>query len=152
MGTRNVTIQGVVVEVSAPYAEGHTVNGREANALNQVRSENVGNNLRTRIKEAQSAGAEQSAIQAIVTEYDKTYDLATAPVPTTRLDPVQKEARDLARARIRDGLAAQGRKISEVDKDALRAEIERIAGLPAVQKTAAANVKAQKGIEVEVTL
>ena len=40
-------IDGLSFEISQPYAAGQTINEAEAKALNQVRSENIGNNLRT---------------------------------------------------------------------------------------------------------
>ena len=102
---KTMTVQGVSVEVTQPYAEGHTVTDAEAKALNQVRAENIGNNLRKAIKdmlEADGATTEsvQKAAQAEVTKYDGEYQFTLASVgggSAARLDPLTKECRAIAR-------------------------------------------------------
>ena len=101
--TKTMKIQGVEVEVTTPYAEGHTVTEAEAKALNTIRAENIGNNRRSAIKElleAEGATPEsvQKAAQKIVAEYDKEYvfTLATAS-SASKVDPLQREALAIAR-------------------------------------------------------
>ena len=82
------TINGISFEISTPYSEGHVLTEAEAKALNQTRSENIGNNLRAKIKEMQEAGESEDAIAAIVAEKDAEYVFTLASVSASRkLDP-----------------------------------------------------------------
>jgi len=107
--TRHVTIQGDSFEITAPYAEGHTVTEAEAKALNQLRAENIRNNVASRIRKAEEKG-EALDKTALVADYDSTYEftLSTASAGGSRtLDPVEREARRIARevihAKIKEG-------------------------------------------------
>jgi hypothetical protein len=55
--TKTKTIEGKNFEISQPYEEGHVITAIEARVLNQTRSENIGNNVRAKLKEAIEAGA-----------------------------------------------------------------------------------------------
>ena len=102
--TKTIQTQGVTVEVSDPYDEGHSCSAAEAKALNQVRAENVRNNTQKAVMEVlESNGgdvaASQAAVQQIVGEYDAGYEFTLASVGGggTRLDPLTKECRSIAR-------------------------------------------------------
>lgn len=148
MTTKTKIINGHAFEISQPYVEGQTINEAEARALNQVRSENIGNNVREKVKELMEAGDIDGAI-ALVTERDAEYVITLANVGTGRkLDPVENEARKLARELIKNSLLETGRKITiapegvtKEEWDAkIEAETDRIAGLEEVLKLAKKNV------------
>ena len=112
MTTKTKTIHDVAFEISQPYAAGHTLTEAEAKALNQVRSENIGNNVRAKIKELLDAGKTDEA-KALVAEKDASYEFTLAAVSASaKLDPVEREARALAREYIKAHLAQTGRKIN----------------------------------------
>ncbi|MCB1838493.1 MAG: hypothetical protein KDH99_12825, partial [Alcanivoracaceae bacterium] len=74
--SKTISILGVEVEISTPYAEGHTISEAEAKALNQTRAENIGNNFRKRIKDSKEGveGAEpMEKILADLAAYDASY-------------------------------------------------------------------------------
>ena len=150
MGKRNISVSEISVEINAPYEEGYVLKAREAQALNQVRGENIANNCRKSIKalieEHGDGGAEH--VQALVSEYDAGYDLSTAPVSAQRLDPVEKEARNIARENVKRHLAQTGRKMSEFKegeaKEKLAAEIARLSNLPEVRAEAEKVVKSRQ--------
>ena len=104
--TKQITVQGVLVEVSQPYAAGHPITEAEAKALNQVRAENIGNNVRKALKDmVEAAGGDTAAVakeaQALVSEKDAAYEFTLASVgggSTARLDPLTKECRSIARS------------------------------------------------------
>src|SRR5690606_10051928 len=50
--TKTITIQGHEVSIPVRYAEGHSLNANEANALNQLMLENIRNNVAGKIKKA----------------------------------------------------------------------------------------------------
>jgi len=114
--------------ISQPYEEGHTLTAIEAKQLNQVRSENIGNNVRKGVQELLAAGNVAEA-EKLVADKDATYQFteASAGGSTRTMDPVEKEARKLAREAIKENLKEQGRKISDIDKDKLAEAVAIVA-------------------------
>lgn len=110
---KSKVIAGESFQLSQPYAAGHTLTEAEAKTLNQVRSENIGNNLREKIKELIDAGKLDDA-KALVAEKDSTYEFTLASVGTgsRQLDPVEKEARALAKEIVKAKLAEKGLKFN----------------------------------------
>lgn len=150
--TKTISIHKQDVEVTAPYAEGHTINANEARVLNQVRAENIANNFRSKIKAALDGeeGAEPlPTVLAALADYDKTYEFSAASSGGSRatLSPVDKEARRLARKYITRKLAEEGRKVKDIDKEKLESEIVRISESEAIQKIAKDAVKKQDSLE-----
>lgn len=145
---KTMTVQGVSVEVTQPYEAGHTITDAEARALNQVRAENIGNNLRKQIKdmvEAEGATPEsvQAAAQKIVSAYDAEYEFTLASVgggSTARLDPLTKECRSIARNFIARKLKEQG--ISQKDylekngEAAIKSKVIELADNPKIVEAA----------------
>lgn len=153
MATKSKTINGLVFEVNQPYVAGHVITEAEARALNQTRSENIGNNVRAKIKEMQEAGSDQAAIAAYVSEVDGNYEFTLANVAASRkLDPYEREARNIARELLKNHLAQTGRKLTvapegvtdEEWKDKVEAETDRIAGSEGVVAQAKKNVDARQ--------
>ena len=110
--TTSTSIYGIKFELSAPYSEGHALTEAEANVLNQVRRENIANNMRGKIKDViEQAGGELSdeqvtALQSKMTEYDGSYVIELRQPAAPRVtDPVEKEARKLAKQGLRGALA-----------------------------------------------
>lgn len=104
MATKEITIQGLTVEVNQPYEAGHALTEAEAKALNQVRAENIGNNCRKAIKEladAEGSFSEEAAAEArkLVSEKDADYEFTLASVGSGRrvTDPLELECRRIAR-------------------------------------------------------
>ena len=144
---KTITIQGVVVEVTQPYAEGHTVSEAEAKALNQVRAENIANNKRREIKElldVEGATAEsvQEAVQAIITAYDSDYVFTMASVGggATRLDPLTKECRAIARnfisGKLKESGTSQKDYLAANGENAIKDKIIELADHPEIVKLA----------------
>lgn len=151
------TINGLAFSISQPYAEGHVVTEAEARALNQTRSENIGNNLRAKIKELQDTVADpadlQAQAEALVADLDGTYVFTLAGVGgSAKLDPYEREAQKIAKELIKAHLASAGRKLTDVPagstedewKDKLAGEIERIAASENVVKAAKKAVDAKR--------
>lgn len=150
--TKEMTINGVVVAVSQPYAAGHVVTEAEAKALNQVRGENIGNNLRKQIKEKLPEDGEvteelQAEIQDMVTAYDEGYEFTLASIgggSTARLDPLTKEARAVAKAaltnRLREAGLTQKAYVEEHGKEAFDAKVVEISEMEQVIAVAKQNL------------
>lgn len=144
MNTKEITIQGVAFNVNQPYAEGQVITEAEAKALNQTRSENVRNNMAKVVKDAKAEHGDVlpegvlASIGQAVAEYDKDYIFTLASVGGGRKsrDPIEVEATKIARAAIMGKLKEMGKKVADVDKDALDAKIAEIAGSDKVLKAA----------------
>jgi hypothetical protein len=147
------TINGQQFEISEPYAEGHTISAIEARVLNQTRSENIGNNVRAKIKEMQEANSSEQEITELVSSVDTDYVFTAAGVSSSRkLDPVEREAVKIARELLKAHLATSGRKLTvapegsteEEWEDKVTSEIERIAAMDSVVAAARKAVAAKQ--------
>lgn len=130
---QKITIQGLLVDVAAPYVEGHSLNEAEASTLNQVRAENVRNNCAKLVKEAREAAArekdpvpfDEAAIRAKIAEYDNEYEFG---VRNARIivDPVTREALKLAKDAVRAKLKQKNidvKSLGEGELDKLAEEL-----------------------------
>ena len=132
---REITIQGVLFAVSTPYNEGHVCTEAEAAALNQVRCENIRNNMASKVKAAQAElmvdgpanedgtpgkkvmpeGAQLSKetleeLALTVAAYDEDYVFTLASVGggAAPKDPIEAEAVKLAKAAVAGQLKSMG--------------------------------------------
>lgn len=158
MSHKTITIQGLEFTIAAPYAVGHVITEAEAKALNQVRAENVRNNTATAVsklkdeKGVKDAGGKVTLsaevlaeITKVVTDYDAAYVFTLASVGGGKrtTDPVEAEAKKLAKAAIAAQLAAKGKTLKQVDPEALAAAIAKVADSEQIQKEARRIVKAR---------
>lgn len=144
---KTITVQGVSVDVKAPYEAGQTITEAEAKALNQVRAENVRNNTAKAVKELLEAAngdvaAVQSQAQALIAEYDAAYEFTLASVGGGRkpADPLEKEARNIARdfivGKIKDAGMTQKEYLEKNGEDAIKAKIEELSEHPKIIEAA----------------
>jgi hypothetical protein len=113
MATKKITISGRTYEVSAPYAEGHTITAAEARTLNQTRAENIGNNFRKAIKEAGEDEAKLNELASSLAAYDQQYNFATGGGSVRAIDPLDKEAIRIAKAAIKNTITEKGHKFKD---------------------------------------
>lgn len=152
---KTVTIAGASFDITVPYAAGHVLTEAEAKHLNQTRHENVRNNTAKKVKELVDAGDLTGAAK-IVADYDASYEFTIANVGAPKLDPIEREARAIAKELIKLHLAKTGRKLTVVPeghteeswKEATDNAIAKKAGDEAVRKEAEKVVKA-KGKRLE---
>lgn len=153
MTTKTKTIEGKNFEISQPYEAGHTITDIEARVLNQTRSENIGNNIRAKLKEAIAAGATDDALAQLVAELDATYVFTAAGTrAAAKLDPYEKEARSMAMKMIKSKLAETGRKFDvapdgytpEEWKEYLETKVDEVATNPVVIEGAKKTVDAKR--------
>ncbi len=147
------TIEGRNFTSSQPYEEGHVLTAIEARVLNQTRSENIGNNVRGKLKEAIEQGASDDELTALVAEVDAAYACTAAGTrAAARLDPYEREARKIARELLKAHLAESGRKLTvapdgstqEEWDEKIEAEVDRIATMDTVLEAAKKEVDAKK--------
>jgi hypothetical protein len=121
MTTKTVIISGQSFELASPYNEGHVLTAAEANAMNQLRHENIRNNVAKAVKEAYELDTEEAIIAVLekVAAYDAEYAFRISGTggSSTRLDPVEREARAIAKAGILNHLQKSGRNFKSVPVD-----------------------------------
>lgn len=147
------TIEGRNFTISQPYEEGHVLTAIEAKVLNQTRSENIGNNVRAKLKEAIEQNKSDAELEALVAEVDAAYVFTAAGTrAAAKLDPYEREARKMARELLRAHLGADGRKFSTAPEgltqeewdEKIEAEVDRIAQLDSVLEAAKKEVDAKR--------
>jgi hypothetical protein len=149
--TKEITIAGQTFVAPAPYAAEHVLTEMEAKVLNQTLIENLRNNFATRVKQGQSteeahaeiAAATQADFDAYVASYEfgvkRSGGRSSQPV-----DPVEKEARKIAREKVVAALKGKGVKVSDLDKDVVEGYITKALETYPVIKETAANVVAAR--------
>jgi hypothetical protein len=156
--SKEITIQGVVVSVTAPYLAGHVVTEAEAKALNQVRAENIGNNVRKAIQTLiEEAGGDKAAVkekaQEIVSAKDAGYEFTLASVgggSTASLDPLTKECRAVARNFVTAKLKEAGmtkKSYNEANgEEAFESKVIELSEHPEVVRVAKKNLAARENL------
>lgn len=155
MSAKEITIAGSIFSVSQPYAEGHTITEAEAKALNQVRAENIRNNMASKVKAAVEGTAKEGdptadTIAAAVAEYDAAYVFTLASVGGGRKssDPTEVEALRIARGTFADWAASKKLTVKAIKEkigdEAYDAKIAEIAERDDVVKEAKRRVKARQ--------
>lgn len=147
---KTVTIAGASFEIATPYSAGHVLTEAEAKHLNQTRNENVRNNTAKRVKELLEAGNAPGAAK-IVADYDSKYEFTIANVGAPKLDPVEREARAIAKDLLKAHLAKTGRSFAKVPDgetkeswaDKIDEHVTKLAGSENIRKEAEKTVKAK---------
>jgi hypothetical protein len=122
------------VQVPQPYVSGgHTLTEGEASALNQLIAENLSNNIRQKLVDGQvdaegniTGPHTAESAQALVDSYLADYEIGVrrAGTGTARVtDPVEREARKIARAKAVAMVKEAGGKPADFDLDPI---IDRI--------------------------
>lgn len=102
-----IRIKGYTFRLSEPFQPGTVITKAEAQALNDLRAENIQNNFR-KLVNAATAGLppehllEQDAIRQLqekLTEYDVGYQFLEKPGTRARLGDIEAEARVIAKGR-----------------------------------------------------
>lgn len=152
---KTVTIAGFQFELKQPYDEGHVLTTSEAGVLNQTYLENIRNNVANRIKTAkeaaEAAGTEFSldtpiggdsedaakTLRQVVSDYADSYEFGVRSTRTAEpVDPVQREARVIARDTLNSKLKAAGTKRKDISDEAYEGAIAALAARDDVQKEA----------------
>lgn len=147
-------IKGYTFTISEPFQSGTIITKGEAQALNDLRVENIANNLRKLVNDqvallapgAQLSETVLAELQAKFTEYDQNYRFLEKHVPRPRLGDIEEEARALARERAEEQARQAGQVLTEEELEALGAEMEK---LPAIREEARERVAAKRRVLAE---
>ncbi len=164
MSTRSLTIHGHTFTVAAPYAEGHTLTAGEAAALNQTRTENISNQLRAALLKIKNGEGEFEALAEdervakmgeMISERDTNYEFGVRAAGSSEprvTDPVEKEARAIARDAVTTKIKNSGQKVKDIAKEEVEAAVARVAAMPQVRAEAEKRVKARGKFDVSSLL
>lgn len=156
MATKKITVGGQTFEINQPYGEGHTLTAVEARVLNQVRSENIGNNFRKVVKEAGGDPQKLQEAAQKIAEYDAKYNFAMGGSAREPIDPVDREARRLAQAAVRAAVEGKGHKFKdwkEANGERFEQLVDEVSQRESVIKQAKQIVKARSssaGTDIEL--
>lgn len=145
---KTILIDGEGFEVSTPYVAGHAITEIEAKVLNQTRAENIGNNFRKAVKsakspEGQAKGESIEAVRGLLAKYDAEYTFTAGGVARVPIDPIEKEARSIARDAIKAKFKKDGKDIKALPEGKLDELIDKVAVQDNVIKLAKERVKAK---------
>lgn len=141
----DVTIDGLVFKVPTPYVAGHVVTANEAAALNQLVCENVRNNFASKVKKAREGLPEGQdpaldPLQAELDGYAAEYEMGVRRGRV--VDPVEKEAREIALGYVKAHLEKKGIKFKDVTAEQRDSLIDQVLSkYPKVRQEAQAIVK-----------
>lgn len=142
----SLTIAGQSFQAPVPYAEGHELTANEASALNQTFHENLRNNFAKKVKEGLEAGVPVATLQEQFNEYAANYRFGerTGGGGGSR-DPIQSEAMNIARTKVKEALRKAGKKISDFEASAIngaaKALIEKDPSITELAKQRVAQVQ-----------
>lgn len=119
---KNIIIKKVEYTIAQPFAEGHVCTANEANALNQLLSENVRNNFAPKVKKSEVAPTQED-----LDNYVAGYQFGVRSVSSS--DPVEKVMRQLVERKLIEALKARGKNKSSLSseefKNAIDAAVEK---------------------------
>ena len=154
--TIKLQIASLPITLPVPYTTGHVLTQVEAQVLNQTFAENVRNNQAGKVKDAITAGGgsltEEAAfaLTEAILAYASTYTFAGPRAPRVSVDPIEHEARKLARTAILAGLSGIGKTAKDYTKDYLEAKVtELLTHKPTYRKVAAERIAALSSIATE---
>lgn len=144
-----IRIKGYTFTLSEPFRDGTVLTKAEAQALNDLRAENIQNNLRKLVAEATAELAQGELlsearivdIQGKLTKYDLAYTFVEKHIPRPRRGDIEAAARELAEERVGASLRQQEITVSPDELEFMIAEVE---GLPAIIDEARALVSARR--------
>lgn len=148
----SLTIGAQTYQIPLLFNAGYTLNDNEAAQMNQVLKENVGNNLRGRIDKATKEG-KPVPTQDEVDEYVRGYEFGVRLGGVRITDPVEREARDIAKVLVRDKLKTLNIKLSSVSPEKMEEYVSKLAAQENIRAEAETRVgRAKKLTEVELDL
>lgn len=144
MSTKEITIAKHLFAIPQPFAAGHVLTEGEAKALNQTFAENIRNNMASQVTKAFAEPTEElspETIGKIVSDYAASYQFTVGNVGAARVtDPLEVEARKIARQLLADALKSKGMSILKVPEEARNAKIAELAGRDTVLAQAKKNL------------
>lgn len=121
------TVAGMTLLMPQPFAEGYALLANEANAMNQLLTENLRNNIAGKMKAAEKEGKawSETEAQAQLDTYAATYQFGARVGGIRSVDPVLRIMEQLAEGKVRELLKTKGIKLNTVDSDKMNSLIDQ---------------------------
>jgi hypothetical protein len=144
--TQEIVVNGKTFSVIAPYTEGHVLTPQEAEAFNNLRKENVRNNINALMK--RTADEEHRVLtQEDVTKYDLEYSFGSRSRRAAFTDPVTREEQKLTKAAVQRALMKKGFKLKDIPEETLDAHVKTVMAAGRYRAEAERIVQARKELE-----
>lgn len=141
-----IEIAGLTFEVEDRYSDGQEINENEARALNQTLRENLRNNFRKTAKDEQDKGTSVDKIREMFEDYASNYEFSGKRQARAPRDPVEAEARKIARKVVKAALKKQNIDEKTLEDGKLDELIDAYAAKPDVLALAKETVEALSSI------
>lgn len=149
--TVTVRIRGYSFSIRAPYAEGQRMGEAEVQQLNDLRADNIRNNMTKPVLDAigqlipgeMLSPAKLAELQATISNYDEKYHLQLKHMARPRVGAIEAEARLIAEERLEADVRKNGLEPSEAE---LAKWLAEYISLPEVQELARARVMAKQQV------
>lgn len=146
-----VRIRQYAFSISAPYVKGQKMTEVEVQVLNNLRADNIRNNVSRPVLDAIAGLApgqllspgQLAELQAVISKYDSTYHFKLKHEPRARLGALDAQARLVAEERLEVQVRAQGLELTQATREAAIAEF---IGLPEVQEEARKRVSVKQSV------
>lgn len=147
-------IKGYTFNISEPFQAGTIITKGEAQALNNLRTENIANNLRKLVNDQLALlqpgemipSPVLEEIQSQITRYDHGYTFVEKHTPKLRLGDIEAEAREIARERVEAQLRRIG---STLEPEKMEEAISANALFPTVLEEARERVAVKRRVASE---
>lgn len=149
--TLTIRLKQYSFSLTAPYAEGSILNKADAQALNSLRAENIGKNLRKMIADKTAhlpeggllSQHEIDQIQLIITQYDQGYRFVERHEAKAKIGSIEAMARQLAQESAEEQARLSNRELSQ---DELEQGIAELIVLESIQVEARRRVAERQRI------
>lgn len=161
--TRDLQVQGLILTARLVYEAGHPCTQGEADSMNQTLCENLRNNFAGKIRKAcEDAKVENSAdlpneIKASLSKefgaYQEGYNLGEGGRARGEVDPVRRQAIQMALGKVKEALKAKGHKLADVGQEKINDLAESaVENNPAFMAKAAEIVEARRAATAELAV
>lgn len=139
--TTTTTVYGLTFSIPQPFVEGQPLKANEADSMNQLLIENCRNNFASTISDLISerglkvndspedarnlSDEDKQKLQADFTQYVTEYEFGVRKGGQRFADPVIREARELAKSKIRPALLKAGVKAGDITSEVMNAQIDK---------------------------
>ena len=156
-----IEILGLFFEIAPVYSEGHVLTQAEAVALDTTRRENIRNTFSKQVKKAleEVGGKAEDLSQEKLIELGEKFEALASSYTFTKttirsaLDPVEKEARNIANTMALAALQAQNISKSQLQPGVFEEFLDNIlAESPHIYEEARARLEAAKSLAINLTL
>jgi hypothetical protein len=133
--TTSCTVQGLTFIIPQPFTEAYPLKPFEADAMNQLLIENCRNNFASTVQDMLDEKGvtdasllndeDKQKLQSEFTAYVTEYEFGLRRGGQRITDPVEREAREIAKSKIKPALLKNGVKATDITAEVMNAQITK---------------------------